>query len=337
MAIQTSELKFYRSQTVNDTTTNGGRMSATEIVDNVKNNLWPDVPQAERVAGSTKYRKCFIKVANDDDLGLISPRVFVESFTPGDDRILIFAGTQTNTQNDLTGSERLYGCGSLNANISAGAATCTVLCENAGDAIFQNGDLIRISDKSSVNDNSGNEEYLALAASGAVSWSGNVATLTFAAGNLPANAYTTASGTRVASVIQPATIVGAFDSWAETSSAGTYNEGTYPPLLDSIGSVEQTWTITFTSATAFNCVGDTLGSVTGGTKGSDYAPTNSDFSKPFFTLRSTGWGGTWATGDTVVFRTHPAATPVWEKRIVPAGANSISGNKAIVAISGESA
>lgn len=337
MAIQTSEIKFYRASAANDTTSNGGRMSATEIVDAVKNNMWPDVPQSERAAGSTKYRKCFIKIANDDDLTMISPRILVETQTTGDDRILLFPGTQTNTQNDLTGSERLYGAGTLDANISAGVTSCVVNCEAAADAIFQNGDMIRISNKTSVSDNTGYEDFIRLAASGAVSWNGNKATLTFLAGSTPQNAYTTAAGSKAASVIEATDIVGGYDSWVKTSQNGTYNNGTYPPLLDSIGSVEQNWTLTFTSATAFNCVGDVVGSVTGGTTGANYVPNNSDFSKPYFTLRSAGFGGTWIAGDTIAFRTHPAAVPIWEKRIIPAGANSISGNKVIIAISGESA
>ncbi|MBF0171737.1 MAG: hypothetical protein HQK87_11755, partial [Nitrospinae bacterium] len=74
MPIQSSELRFYKSATVSDASSNGGRMSANEIPDGVKNNVWPDVPQGERLAGSTKFRKVFFKVANDDDIRLINPR-----------------------------------------------------------------------------------------------------------------------------------------------------------------------------------------------------------------------------------------------------------------------
>lgn len=50
------------------------------------------------------------------------------------------------------------------------------------------------------------------------------------------------------------------DNWVETG-AGTYNESTYPVLLDHIGTAEQTWTLTFTDATNFTVIGDTIGSV----------------------------------------------------------------------------
>lgn len=335
MTILASELKFYKSATVNDTTANGGVMATNEITDNLKNNLWPDVPAAERTAGSVKYRKIFLKVANDDDLTFYTPLLFVETPTPGGDRVVIHGGTQTNTRNDLTGTERLYGNGRLNANLQVGATSLTVATELGADLIFQNGDLIRISDKTSVDDPNGNEEFIRLAASNAVSWNGDLATLTLESGKSVANAYQ-ATTTRVASCIETSDIKTSFDNWTESSSAGTYNEATYPPLLDNISGIEETWTLTFSTATTFTCSGSLVGSVGSGTTTGDFAPNNPTYSKPYFTLRSAGWGGTWATNDTLALRTHPAATAIWEKRIVPAGCASLTGNKVVIGVSGES-
>lgn len=344
MPVQAQELKFYKAATVGDAGNNGGRMSAVEIADGVKNNVWPDVPQGERTAGSTKYRKIFIKVANDDDIKLIDPRVFVETHTPGDDRVLIFPGNQTDVQSDISGSERLYGAGQLDADVSIGATTIDVNVEAAADAIFQNSDLIRISNKDGVDDASGNVEFLRLDGAAGVTWNGDKATLTFAAGQSLQSGYS-AANTRVASVIEPSDVEGAWDNWSGSTVAGTY-DGAAPttpptanqPLMDSIGAIEQTWTITFSDANNFTCVGDVVGDVGGGSiVGGDFAPNNPDFNKPYFTLPAIGWGGTWAVGETITFRTHPAAIPVWWKRIVPAGANSLSADKVVVAITGESA
>jgi hypothetical protein len=332
MSILASEIKFYRSVAVNDTTSNGGRMSSNEIVDNVKNNLFPDVPQAERTAGSTKYRKAFIKFANDDDLEAIDPKVFVETFTPAQDKITIFPGTFIDTQNDITGSERQYGCGQLNANVSAAATEIQVLTEGAALNCFQDGDTIRISDKPNVSSPTGNEEYAVI--SGAPSYVGDVATITLAAGLV--NGYS-ASNTRVASCIEADDTAGSYTDPVVGSSAGTFDDETYPSVIDSVGGVTQNWTITFTSATAFNLVGDILGSMGGGTISSDFAPNNSTFSKPYFTLNHLAWGGTWANGDTLTFTTHPAAIPIWYKRTVPASCPSLSGNKVIVGVDCESA
>nr|CRH06125.1 Conserved protein of unknown function [Candidatus Magnetococcus massalia] len=344
MPIQSSELRFYKAETVNDATSNGGRISSNEIADGVKNNVWPDVPQGERLAGSTKFRKVFFKVANDEDIQLINPRIYVETPTPGDDRVVIFPGTQTDVQGDLVGDERQYGSGWLDANASIGDIAIDVNTESAADAIFQNGDLIRISDKDNVDDASGNVEFLRLADTSGVVWNGDKATLNFATSYTLQSSYD-ASNTRVASVIEVDDVEAAWDNWTGSTVAGTY-DGEAPttaptstmPIMDFIGTIEQTWTITFSDANNFTCVGDTVGDVgSGSISGGDFSPNNSDFARPYFTLPAVGWGGSWSSGETITFRTHPAAIPVWWKRIVPAGANSLSADKVVVAITGESA
>jgi hypothetical protein len=341
MPIDASEIKLLKSSVVNETTSNGGLMSNTEIVDGVKNNIWPDVPQAERTAGSVKYRKIFVKIANDADITLVDPKLFLETHTPGDDSVVLMAGTQIDTQAEADDYTRFYGAGDLDADVSAAATTIDVNVESgnasAGADIFQLGDLIRISDKADVDAESGNVEFLRLHASTGVSWNGDKATLTFAAGVSLANAYTTAS-TRVASVLEAADITASLDNWSESSASGIYDETGLPPTLDHIGGIEETFTITFTDATNFGCVGSVVGSVgSGSIGGGDFAPNNTDHTKPYFTLLDAGWSGTWVGGDTVSFTTHPASTAVWQRRTVPAGANSLSGDEAIIAISGESA
>lgn len=330
MSIIAAELVWRLPVEVSDAGTNGGRMTAGSIATAVKNNVFPDVPQAERTAGSTKYRKVFVHVANDADLTLVAPKLFVETRTPGDDNVTFIAATQRNTQSAITGSEVKYGAGVLNANATAGAGTIAVLVEDSANNIFPNGCSIRVSDKADINA-SGNEEYKVVSN---CSYTGNVATLTLST-NL-ANGYSS-TVTKVASVYSPGDVLTAIANFAKSSSAGTYNNATYPPLGDSISTVEQDWTLTFTSATAFNIVGDVLGSVGTGNTSSDAAPINGSYSKPYFTLRSVGFGGTWVAGDTITFKTSPASIPIWYRRVVPAGANSLSGNSVIVAVDGESA
>ena len=110
--ITTAELKLYRSAVINDGPTNGGRMSASEIASGVMANLFPIVQESERVAGSTKYRKVFAKVANIEDLTLYQSKLYLDKITPGQDVITFFPATQTDAQSAITGSERQYG-GSL--------------------------------------------------------------------------------------------------------------------------------------------------------------------------------------------------------------------------------
>ena len=216
MSIVASELKLFASTVANDTAANGGAISGTEIVGGTKNNVWPDVSQAERTAGSVKYRKVFIKVANAASLALTNARIFIETPTPGEDTIVLMSGTPTDTQAEADDYTRFYGAGTLDANISAGASALAVNVETgnafAGANIFQDGDLIRVSDKTAVDASSGNTEFVRLASSNAVSWAGNKATLTLASGVTLANAYT-ASATLVASVLEVASIADTQAVW----------------------------------------------------------------------------------------------------------------------------
>jgi LysM repeat protein len=327
MTILSSELKRFKSATITDTSANGGKMSATESVSAVKNNLFPDVSEAERVAGKTRHRKQFAKVANDADETLFNGRLHLTQHTPGQDYITFFPGTQINTQGDITGSERQYGAGALKTNVAAGATSFVVTIENSVLTLFVNGDMVWIGDgvNSEYHDNV------------TISKTGADVTITLDTGDQLANAYTVAAGTVGASVYQAGDVKGSVDGWSETSAAGTYDETGNPVEIDNIGSIEDTFTITFSDASNFSCSGAGVGSVGTGNISTDFAPNNPNFSKPFFTLRAAGWGGTWANGDTVVFSTHPAALPIWFKQIVPAGCASYSSNNFKTLFGGESA
>lgn len=337
MSIVGSELVWRTSEEMSDAGTNGGKMTGTAIASAVKNNVWPDVPQGERTAGSLKYRKVHIHVANDEDLTLVQARVFVETATPGDDSVTIFAGNFTDMQSGVTGSERKFGGGQLNADVTAGASQLTVAVDVATDevasalALFQDGDLIRISDKTDVNDIGNAEEYVTI--SGTPSYAGDVATIDIT-GTL-SNSYT-AANTRVSSVYEVGDVEASYASFSVTSASGSYDDSTYPLAIDHIGGVEANWSLTFTSATDFDIYrdGSNIGS---GNVSTNVQPTNTNYSKPYFVMDWNGFGGSFLSGDTITFTTHPAAIPLWYRRRVPAGANSLSGNKVIVGIDGQSA
>ena len=65
MPIAGNELIFRRAALASDTVPaqNGGRMTSAAVVSSVKNNLFPDVTQAQRLAGAEHYRKVFLHVA----------------------------------------------------------------------------------------------------------------------------------------------------------------------------------------------------------------------------------------------------------------------------------
>lgn len=342
MSIVRAELKPYRSLVINNTGTNGGHMSNTIITSGALNNIFPDVTEAERTAGVTHYRKVFHKVANDSDLTLYNPRVYLSKYTPGDDWVTMFAGTQSQTQIDVssdgeTDSETHYGVGKLNATINVGATEITVWVEDGTNmpTIFRAGDVIRITDKTDIDDVTGNQEFLTIDTGGVSGPTAGVYTLTVTTGTLYGYSST---DTTVASVIEPSDIVGTFDTVVVTSgTGGDYDDTTYPILVDSIGGVTDSWTITFSSSTAFSCSGTRSGSVGSGNITTSFAPSNAAFTKPYFTINSAGWSGTFAAGNTMTFNTVAASTALWFKRVVPAASAAATSNTFRWVLDGESA
>jgi len=325
MTIISAEMKYYKAANNFDGGGNGGYMSANQLVTAIKNNLWPDLTQAERDAGLTRYRKVFCKVENDADETLANAEVHLINITPAQDRITMFAGTQSDIQSGI-GSPREYGAGSLNADITAGQSQLVVNIEVAEDLI-QDGDKIYITDGS-------NEEYHDNVDCTRV---GSQITIDLDSGDTFVHSYAAATPTYCAAVYEYGDLEGTSDNWVETTTSGTYDETTYPIEVDWIGGIEESWTITFSDASNFSCSGSRVGSVGSGTIGSDFQPTNTDFTKPYFTLRSAGWGGTWANGETVTFDTHPCSIPIWMKLVCPAGTSSYSANNIKLKFNGESA
>ena len=162
-----------------------------------------------------------------------------------------------------------------------------------------------------------------MASSNAVAWSGNDATLTLASGQTIQNDYL-ASETYVSSAVDAGQVAGTASNYSVTSTAGTFDDAGNPITVDAIGGVYQDWTLSFTSATAFDLVGDEVGNVGSGTISGDFSPNNSNFSKPFLTIPAAAFGGTFQAGDQITFRTTPFAVPIWLKQYVPA--SSAAGN-----------
>lgn len=332
MSIVPSEIRWNKSQVVSDGGSNGGRISAVVSPNAVKNNDFPDVTLSERTTGIRRYRKLFVKIANDADLVLQNCRAFMQLNTPGDDAVTFFPGTQRDVQSSLLGTERLYGAGRLNAQANAGALTFQVITEGAALNYLRTGDLIRITDKTTLADAGAEEFHVA----SNVSYAGDIATVTIPTPGL-ANSFA-AGVSGVSSVYVAGDVKTVISAPAKTSAAGTVDFGAHPILGDNIGTTEQDWTLTFTSPTAFNIVGDTVGNVGAGNVSSNTAPANPlESSKPYFTIQSAAFGGTFAPGDTITFTTSPAALPLWHRQDVPAGAAALSGNRVITGVDGESA
>jgi len=330
MSIIAAELKWYRSKVVTNTDTNGGKMSINEIADGVKNNIFPDISQAERLAGIVRYRKIFAKLTNAANEILINPGFHLKDFTPAQDRVELFVGDHIDVQGDVTGSERMYGAASLSENITAGSDALTVTLEDATQIIFEpTGNTVFIGDAT-------NSEYHTNVSASQV---GDQVTLTLDTGSQIANNYLVGDSTRISSVIYGTLteLKSVVDAVSVASAAGTFDDTLFPIIGDNLGAVEDTLTLTFTSATDFNCTdlaANTLGS---GNISGDFAPVNADYGTPYLTVPAAGWGGTFAVGDTVQIPLHPASLGIWCKQTVPAGTDSFSGDSFVVRFGGESA
>lgn len=322
MSVSNEELIFYKSAVINDTSSNGGRVSSNPIVTLVKHNLFPSVTGQQRVDGiAAQYRKLFLNIGNADNLGVYNAKIYVDLFTLGDDSISLFPATQTDTQAAITGSEDLYGASQLNADVTIGATSITVNTESAAYDFFRDTELIRISDKSAPDSGTGNSQFVRI--DGAVSYAGDIATIPLAD---PLEYNFAAASTRVSSCIEVSEIVSSYASFSVTAAgSGAYDDTTYPIVVDHIGGAYQSWTLDFTSATVFNITGDTLGLVGTGNLGSTIQPINPVFSRPWWTMNNLGASGTFQAGDSISFITIPASYPLWARRNVPAGANSLTG------------
>jgi len=333
-----TDLQYFHAEERSADATNGGKITADLITTGVMNNVWPNVSKAQRDAGHILHRKIFFKVNDDDDGTLTAPQAFIDLITSGGDRIIAFAATDTDTQADITGSERKYGAAPISDDLAAasGPVTFDVTVEDVSlatgtDAIFKVDDKIRLTDKVNPSSVSGNEEILTLTTVTNVD-----TTVTLTVSEDVANSYLVATNTRVMSLHEPGDIATDVTGFTVTSTAGTYDDTTYPVVADNIGTYADAVTLTFTSATAFTATsanGYTYGS---GTISGDFAPNNPDNSKPYFTLNYLGFGGTYVADDKIEFTLVPAYIAHWFKRIVPAGTGSLAGNYVRSAVIGES-
>ena len=313
---------------------NGGRMSFAQLVSGVKNNLFPDVSQSERLAGAVKWRKAFIHINSAQDTALLNARLFLDTLTPAGDFVTFHPGTQTDTEDQVT--SRPYGIGTLHTVVGNGASQILVACEHNGQyenlQPFRVGDLIRVSDRPSTG-GAGNEEWVQVAA---VTYGADYATIDLVVPLV--NSYSAAT-TLISTVLEQASVVATLSNFSLTSGTGGFDAVTVGNLVaHNKGAIDEHWTLTFFSDTGFTVSGVTAGGLPeGGSTAADYTPINPATGTPYFTIKATGWTGSFLNGDQATFDTAPAALPIWYRRQVPAGTFSLANDYCSLAIHGESA
>lgn len=310
MPIATSEVKLYRSAVVDNTSSNGGRMDGSnEVVDNVTNNNWPDILPADLSAGATIWRKLHYKFQDTENLTAATPRVFIDQVVAGDAEGYIAAGTHTNTQGDLS-SPNLYGAGSLNSSVSAGATSIAVLVDDGTVTIFRDTEKIYIDDGT-------NAEFATI--NGTPSVAGDVVTISLSAGL--SNGYTAGSGTKISSCYEPGDVSASIENVTDTNNLFDETQAT----AEHAGGIYENWTLEYTSTTEFTLTGDTKGLVGSGNVSSTFQPNNPDTGTPYITIPAAAHEGSPSIGNQVTFRTVPATISFWEKLVYPAGSSAGSG------------
>lgn len=155
MSVTTSDIKFYKSALVSNTSNNGGR-KGYNLVTSAKHNLFPRVSSAERASGITRYRKEFftnLNVSGDTAYDLL---LYIYELSLAADYFRLAAGSQTNVQSAITGAGiNWYGGGLLHTDISAGESSLILDCDS-NDLYFPNGGWVYITDGS-------NEEWQQIA------------------------------------------------------------------------------------------------------------------------------------------------------------------------------
>jgi len=165
-----------------------------------------------------------------------------------------------------------------------------------------------------------NEEFLLI---DSYSYAGNVVTIQLK--EQVANAYSVAN-TYGSGCIYEDEVEATIASFVVTSTNGTYDDTTHPVTAFNKGTVEDDWTVTFTDASNFSVSGAVTGSVGTGSVNVDFEPENANTGVAYFSLKSNGFGGSFAEGDTITFTTHPSAVPLLLCEEVPAGASQEPNN-----------
>lgn len=111
------------------------------------------------------------------------------------------------------------------------------------------------------------------------------------------------------------------DFGAAASSA--INTTQYPIELTNIGTIAQRWAIVFTSTTAYNVIGESVGNIYSGDTLNDCAPINGFAGAPYFILRKEAFGAGLNPGEAFLFETLTASKPIMVTRSVSPGHSEI--------------
>ena len=331
MSLVSTDFRVFRAAVNDDTAANGGLITFNESVSGVSGNLFPRVSLSERQGGVNRLRKAFYRINSTGGHTLFDAHLFMFKHTPAVDAITFFATDFTSTQGDVLAgieAETHYGAGTLAASALSGAVSISVTPEQSVYPVFRQGDRIYLSDKAVYGSGTGNEEYNII---DSVTPDGDNVTIGLATPLL--YGYDAIEG-RVASILDHGDLAASATVLTQTVGGNlSLNAGSI--TVNQRGSLYDTITLTFTSASGFTASSDLRGSLGTGSVSSTFAPVNSQTASPYFSIPPAAWSGTGQQGDVITFRTTPAALSVMHYQQVPAGAPEFSSNSFFMAFVGE--
>lgn len=126
----TATVKMKKSKTINDSSANGGEMSATDVLNNTGQNIFPNVTESERTSGMIRYRKVFIK---KEDGILDNAKFFIDKLSTAEDFFRLKKGTDTDVQNFAAGYDDWAGAGEITEALTGGASSTVVATYDSPD------------------------------------------------------------------------------------------------------------------------------------------------------------------------------------------------------------
>lgn len=105
--------------------------------------------------------------------------------------------------------------------------------------------------------------------------------------------------------------------------------------MTNVGAVTERWVIRFTSALAFEVIGEHVGVVATGNTSTVCAPTNPATNQPYFTLAPLGFGTGWSVGNILRMNTVGAMFPVWVVRTIQQGTESVQDDSFTLLVRGD--
>jgi hypothetical protein len=295
--------------------TNGGLMSTNRSISGIRDNIFQDVSDTERLLGSTVWRKIFWKNKNSSNFALRNVKALMTLYTPGDDTVVFCSGTNTDTQNTIQSTTRFYGAAQLKINVSAGATSFIAIIENSDLNIFANADTIRISDTN-------NNEFFNNVS---IIKNGTEIEITLNAGDYLINTYIN-SNTIISSVLPVSDLATSYENVTNNSTIGLFDTNESDIELFNLGTIYQNWVIKFYTTTQFTLQGDIIGYSGNGNINEDFIPLNTMMDSPYFQLNKEIWKNSWNVNDEIHFRTLPASIALWFKRTIPAGTSTMYNN-----------